>query len=241
MMNFVFDVDDTLYDMMQPFVRAFNALWKDGREGIDLRALFVRSRFYGDRIFDQVVSGKLSVDESGEYRISKAMADFAHAISAEEARRFQQYYRRFQYDIRLSDTMRELLDFLKEEGCRMAILTNGVARHQQKKIDGMGLSKWFAKDHIFISEAIGASKPDPQAFAYLEDRLHIKKEDTWYIGDSIVHDVEGAKGALWHMIFLNRRDHDASKARFQPDKTVKKEEELKALIKELVRNDQSVL
>lgn len=230
-MNFIFDVDETLYDMTQPFQRAAQALWSNTYP-IDMHALFLRTREYSNQIFDNILAGKVSLDDAGAYRVRMAMQDFGYAVSEEEAMQFQKRYRQYEYDIQLSPTISSMLTYLKERAT-LGILTNGLITHQQKKMDGMQLHRWFPKEYMFISEAIGASKPDRKAFQFVETAMNINKQDTWFIGDSIIHDVEGAKQAGWHMIFLNRRHYDTTEMKHQPDHIVTSEEALFDLIQTL--------
>ena len=52
MKAFLFDVDDTLYDQVQPFARTFYRLYPE-RNDIDIHKLFARSRVYSDEVFDK--------------------------------------------------------------------------------------------------------------------------------------------------------------------------------------------
>ncbi|NBK96538.1 MAG: HAD family hydrolase [Erysipelotrichia bacterium] len=234
-MNIIFDVDDTLYDQTQPFKRAFNKLWK-GKYEVDLDALYRISREYSNAIFDQVLSKKISIDESGVYRIQMAMKDFGYVIDEKEALTFQLAYRHFQGDIIMSETMQKILTYCKRKQVKLGVLTNGISAHQHKKIAGLHLQQWIKKDFLFVSDDIGASKPDPKAFAILEEKMHLEKENTYYIGDSLTHDVMGAKQAGWHVIWLDRRGNDASTCAYTPYYTVKSEEELFTLLQALMES-----
>ena len=225
-MNLIFDLDDTLYDMMQPFQRACHAVWGHPLP-VDPWTLFIRSRRVSDALYPLIAEGRLTVDEVGRQRILQAAFASGIAMSEADAARFQQCYRASQYDASLSPGMRDLLDRLVHSQVTIGILTNGPAEHQRRKIEGLALNRWFAPDHIFISGAIGLQKPDPRAFWHVQEALRLKPEATWYIGDSPSCDVRGALDAGWHMLFFNRRDHAASLC---PDVTITTEEALIAWI-----------
>ena len=70
-MNLIFDLDDTLYDMMQPFVRACHTIW-EAPLPFDPWALFIRSRRISDQLYPLIAQGKMSVDEVGTARILQA-------------------------------------------------------------------------------------------------------------------------------------------------------------------------
>lgn len=232
-MYIIFDVDETLYDMTQPFERAFKEIWQD-RYDIDMHALYVSSRIHSDKVFDQVMAGTMTVDGAGIYRMQHAMEDFGYQISEEEALEFQHIYRKHQRSLDISETMEKILDLVQSRGIAMGILTNGDTGHQMEKIHGMHLEKWFSDDRIFVSDAIGYFKPDVRTFRAVEDALHLVPEEIWYIGDSIENDIEGAGGAGWHAILLNCRHNDTSAIRHKPDYIVESEEELLKLLERLL-------
>mgnify|MGYP002796444347 FL=1 len=232
-MNIIFDVDETLYDMVQPFERAFKELWQD-KYDIDMYALYAASRVHSDKVFDQVMAGTMTVDGAGVYRMTHAMEDFGFAITEEEALEFQHAYRKHQQHLNISETMEKILDLLKNRNVSLAILTNGDTDHQMEKIRGMGLERWFSDDKIFVSDTVGYFKPDVRTFRAVEQALDLNRDEIWYIGDSIENDVEGAGAAGWHMILLNRHHNDTSIIRHQPDYIVESEEELLEILKRIV-------
>ena len=62
MKAFLFDVDDTLYDQLQPFQRAYLKMFGEP-EGVDLERLFSRSRKRGDEVFEASQLGTISMEE----------------------------------------------------------------------------------------------------------------------------------------------------------------------------------
>lgn len=232
-MNLIFDMDETIYDMTQPFSRAFETLWKD-RYKVDMYALFLKSREYNDANYYRVLNKEMKLKDLGIYRISMAMKDFGYKISNQEALEFQQLYQKFQYEILLSFEIIQLFDFLKERNINRGILTNGITEHQMKKIHGMHLENWFDVKNIFPSESIGFSKPDIRAFECIEKKMNIKKESTWYVGDSFENDVVGSINAGWHCIYFDRRHKGIQDTNYQPDFIVHDEIELKKCICHLI-------
>ena len=114
-MNVIFDVDETLYNMTQPFERAFKEIWQD-KYDIDMYELYTASRIHSDRVFDQVMAGTMTVDGAGVYRMQHAMRDFGFEITEEEALEFQHVYRKHQQHLDISKTMERILNLLKERG-----------------------------------------------------------------------------------------------------------------------------
>ena len=232
-MYIIFDVDETLYDMTQPFERAFKEIWQD-KYDIDMYALYTCSRVHSDRVFDQVMAGIMTVDGAGIYRMQHAMRDFGYEITEEEALEFQHVYRKHQQHMDISETMHQILDLIQSRGISMAILTNGDTDHQMEKIHGMHLERWFSDNRIFVSDAVGYFKPDVRTFQAVEEALHLNPAETWYIGDSIENDIEGAGNAGWHTILLNRRHNDTAGIQHRPDYIVESEEELLGVLERML-------
>jgi putative hydrolase of the HAD superfamily len=81
----------------------------------------------------------------------------------------------------------DTVEWLKDSGCRLALLTNGSARMQRGKIDRFGLAGFF--DSILIEGELGFGKPDPRVYAQALDALGVAARDTWMVGDNLEWDV----------------------------------------------------
>ncbi|RLK64057.1 noncanonical pyrimidine nucleotidase, YjjG family [Atopobacter sp. AH10] len=85
---------------------------------------------------------------------------------------------------------KEVLQWLKDKGYQLAVVTNGTARNQESRLKLSGLEKYF--DKIFISEKIGTPKPDPAFFSYVLDQFKgVSKENILLVGDSLTSDIKG--------------------------------------------------
>ena len=231
MKTLVFDLDDTLYDMTQPFKKAYAKYLS--QYNLDVDELFVLNHHYSDAIFPKVMSGEMSVDECGAYRIKRALEDYDIYLTQEEAMAFQLEYRYNQGHITLSETVKEMLTYVKEHA-QLALYTNGVSDHQWKKLAVINLEQWMDKSCMFVSGDIGYAKPDVKGYELIESKMNAKKEELYFVGDSISMDMAGAKGSGWNMIFVNRRNHDLSTSKYQPDFIVNNEEEMFTCIKKIV-------
>ena len=74
MKNVIFDVDDTLYNLMEPFEKAHKELMAACTDA-DCEELFEASRTYSDEAFCMSREGKISEDEEFAYRVQKTYAD----------------------------------------------------------------------------------------------------------------------------------------------------------------------
>lgn len=85
MKNVIFDVDDTLYDLMEAFDKVHKEFFEDKTKE-DCEELFKRSRIYSDEAFYMAREGKISHDDEFAYRIQKTYKDSGIEVSKEEAR-----------------------------------------------------------------------------------------------------------------------------------------------------------
>ena len=76
----------------------------------------------------------------------------------------------------------------------LVAVTNGTKIAQEKKLRLSGLDKIF--DYIFISENVGAEKPNIEYFEYVFKTLGIiDKKEVLIIGDSLTSDIKGGNTA----------------------------------------------
>ncbi|HFU3941689.1 TPA: HAD family hydrolase [Streptococcus suis] len=224
----IFDVDDTLYDQIQPFERALERHIKVAREQIE--PLYLSFRRYADEVFEATATGKMSLKDSHIYRMKHALADFGYQVSDATALAIQIDYDYFQGQIELSPVFPEIFSWCQAQGIAMGIITNGPYRHQLRKIRTMGLVNWFELEHVLISGQVGITKPNSAIFQLMEERLGMSGEDICYLGDSFENDVVGAKAANWKAIWFNHRKRVEPIAPYQADKVVTAWDELVEVI-----------
>lgn len=106
----------------------------------------------------------------------------------------------------LRDTHRQLaphsLQLLRELRARafpLALISNGNATYQRRKISQHQLEPFF--DLILIEEEFGVEKPNPRIFRHALEQLHISAHETWMIGDDLERDIAGSQQvgifAIW--------------------------------------------
>jgi len=83
----------------------------------------------------------------------------------------------------------ETLRWLRESGCRLALLTNGSAEGQRSKVTRFQLESLF--DAILIEGEQGFGKPDPRIYRFALEKLGVGAAETAMVGDSLECDVGG--------------------------------------------------
>ncbi len=205
----VFDVDDTLYDQLQPFadaVRQHTGL----SDANQLQALYVASRRYGDLVFADSQAGIMSMEDMYVYRLRHAFLEQGMDFSDEKSLAIQHTYAENQGKIQLTAVAEEIFQLCLDKGLALGIITNGPGLHQRMKITQLGLEKWIPTEHMLISGEVGCQKPDNIIFQKMEEILQLAPDEITYVGDSFENDVVGSRQAGWHSIWLNKRNHKAS-------------------------------
>ncbi|MGN0515470.1 HAD family hydrolase [Eubacterium sp.] len=94
-----------------------------------------------------------------------------------------------------------LLKELKARGYLTGVITNGPSVLQNHKMDTSGLRPYC--DIVVVSGDEGVHKPDPRLFEITAERLGVKPQECFYVGDHPVNDIQGALSAGMRAIRMN--------------------------------------
>ena len=124
----------------------------------------------------------------------------------------------------------ELLEGLYRK-YRLYIVSNGTAKVQEGRIGSSGIKKYM--DGIFISQILGANKPDKQFFDICFSEIpDFSLSETVIIGDSLSSDIKGGINAGITTVWFNPKgienDND-----IKPDYTIKELSEVPGLLSQI--------
>lgn len=103
----------------------------------------------------------------------------------------------------------EILDYCKAKGYDIAITTNGLAFNQHSRIKLSGIINYIS--HTFISEELGAQKPEKAFFNKVFEIVNEKdKSKVLVIGDSVTSDIAGAINAGIDSCFIGDKECNAT-------------------------------
>lgn len=105
-----------------------------------------------------------------------------------------------------------LLRCLQARKHPMAVVTNG-SKSQRDKIEALKASRYF--EAVLISGEVGIAKPDPRIFRQALSRLNAAPGRSVFVGDSMKHDIAGARKAGMMTVYIKKgkadeADHAAS-------------------------------
>lgn len=114
---------------------------------------------------------------------------------------------------------------------RLYIVSNGTAKVQEGRIGSSGIAKYM--DGIFISQILGANKPDKQffdiCFAEIPD---FSLSETVIIGDSLSSDIKGGINAGITTVWFNPKGIENDN-NIKPDYTIKELSEVPGLLSQI--------
>ncbi len=184
----LWDIDGTILDFLASEAYAIRALFKKYNIGECSDEML--------KLYSQINSTywqKLERNELTKAEILiRRFVDFFEIIGADIAlaEKFNDDYQITLGDhIEFVHNAKEVL--LSHQGkYTIAAVTNGTRVAQDKKLRLSGLDKIF--DAIFISENVGAEKPNKEYFNYVFEKLGItNKKEVLIIGDSLTSDIKG--------------------------------------------------
>lgn len=175
--TYIFDLDGTLLDTLQDLAAAVNfALRKNGMEEHSIDDI---RRFVGNGV--RKLIERAVPDGSKNHRIDEVFADF------------RSYYMQHSLDAtKPYDGITEILQELKQRGCKMAVVSNKMMAATQELV-----AHFFPEIEVAIgeNEAEGIrKKPAPDMVFEALHRLGAEAESAVYIGDSDV-DIQTAMNA----------------------------------------------
>ena len=198
----LFDLDDTLCDYAaarRERLRLAFTLTPDGefreRDGIDLDAMIAES---------------VATQPHGSDHFPALFARYGIA-DAERPRAAAAWYRQNRFHgLAFFPEARDVLRAVRGVLARMpgagarplGVITNGPGEVQRAKIELLGVEDLI--DFAVVSGEFGVAKPDPAIFREALDRAGVAADEAIYVGDSVEHDMTGARAAGIPSVWVNR-------------------------------------
>ena len=224
------DIDGTLLDFLAAEKAAIKALFFKFGFGACSDGMVAEYSAINKRAWKKIETGEMTKATALEERFREFFA--LHGISADKAKDFNE-----EYQLRLGDTVvycdesYEVIEALRGKVKQYAA-SNGTIAAQTRKLKNSGLGKLF--DGVFLSEAVGAEKPDVRFFNAAFEAIEkaggrINKEHTLIVGDSLTSDILGGKNAGIKTCFYNPRGEERENG-ITPDLEIKNLNEIYGIL-----------
>jgi YjjG family noncanonical pyrimidine nucleotidase len=198
-----FDLDNTIWDFHS---NSFDALYAALKKLRMLELVGSYADFFNiysevnDRLWELYRKGSITKKVLSVQRFEESFEKNGTPLIVSGEVVNEAYLAEMPLQTKLVNGAREVLDYLHGR-YEVAIITNGFKEVQYDKIVKSELSKYFRK--IFISEEIGAQKPDRRIFEHAIKSMNAPKTSTLMIGDSWDVDIIGAMNFGLDQIYFN--------------------------------------
>lgn len=131
------------------------------------------------------------------------------------------------------DGMRELLLWLRGDGRKIGIVSNGQTHIQLRSLLALNLDRLV--DTYLISEAEACRKPDPEIFRRAAKRLAAEPQDCIFVGDFPHSDMAGARAAHMRTVWVPNGFQWPNDFDWRPDAIVSSLDEVRGVVEKLDR------
>ena len=193
----LWDLDETLYSRRDTARRVFPGMFRACLYA-DRSEEFIEAA--ADYMMAQVKRNSMTHEDAFRALLQRYPADKPYV----RKQCIDYYYAHMRDYVTPSAEALEIIQRLKAQGLKMAIVTNVVPElleHQQKKVAALGIGALF--DAIVYSAELGVHKPDRRIFDYAANLLGVANEECLFVGDDADSDVVGALGAGMEVVWLD--------------------------------------
>lgn len=173
---FIFDLDDTLILEQDYVLSGFYAVAEHAASVCKIP----KAHVYQFLLFTFAYEGR-------EHIFDKLLRQFPDIASELSVENLVGVYRQHKPDLKFIDGVEQVLRRLREDGKKIAVVTDGLASMQMQKVSALGLDAYV--DCIVYCWELQAPKPDPAGFIHAIETMKVKAEDCVIIGDNPVHDI----------------------------------------------------
>ena len=207
----LFDLDDTLISAYRQPERAWNDIAAEfeadlgalAPERLATAVAVASEHFWSDE--DRHRRGRLNLADARRDIVLdgfSALAREGHRVpSPEVATRMAARYQSYRdAQMHLFPGAHEVVDALRANGVKLALITNGAAQPQRAKVERFDLTHRF--HHIQIEGEHGFGKPEERAYRHAMAVLGVEAHETWMVGDNLEWEVMAPQRlgihAIWH-------------------------------------------
>lgn len=199
-----FDLDHTLWDYETnscATLTDLHAVYDLGAKGIPhVQPFLDQFRTVNNELWDLFDTGKITSDVIRKERFRRILGHFG--IEDEDLDRglSGDYLDQCPRKGQLMPYAAEVLDYLAGR-YKLTVITNGFDEIQQLKLTAGNLHRYF--DHIVTSQKAGHRKPAREIFEFALRNNETQCHEAIMIGDNLITDIGGARGANIDAVFFN--------------------------------------
>lgn len=203
----LFDMDDTILAYSQNSGQSWQAVcehFADRLHGLSPETVIgaIRlssSAYWSDAERHRV--GRLNLDKTRQQIVAEALAGLGIDDASLAQEMAQAYAAHREEAIKPFPDALETLEALRKRAIRLALLTNGEATIQRRRIEKHALASYF--DAILIEGEFGIGKPDLRVYLHTLQELGVRPEEAWMVGDNLEWEVALPQRLGMHAIWFD--------------------------------------
>ncbi|MBY0481083.1 MAG: YjjG family noncanonical pyrimidine nucleotidase [Chitinophagaceae bacterium] len=200
-----FDLDHTIWDFETNSKETLQDLYHQNalvEKGVtDFEQFFNQYSFHNHRLWDRYTKGFIKQEELRWKRMWLALLEFKIADEVLAKKLSVQFLEILPTKKKLFPYTVEILEYLKNKGYQMHLVTNGFESVQHNKLRESNLTAYF--DQVITSEASNSLKPNKEIFEFALQKTGAGIEESIMIGDNQDADIQGGINAGLDTIFVN--------------------------------------
>ena len=200
-----FDLDHTLWDFDTNSRHTLQELYHTlelEQKGVNDFDLFIKNYLaHNEKLWERYRNGYIKVDELRVKRMWHTLLDFRIGDEALAQQMSVHFLDKLPTRTAVFPHTFETLNYLRDKGYRMHLITNGFEKTQHSKLKHSGLAEYF--EEVITSEGSNSLKPKKEIFDYAMNKVSCCTDDCIMIGDSVEVDIQGAMNAGMDQIFVN--------------------------------------
>lgn len=223
-----FDLDHTLWDFNENARLTLSELYLElelANAGVSNFEQFLKVYLgHNEQLWEKYRNGMLKAEELRWRRMYNSLVDFGvynEGLARQLGNRFLELLPT--RNVLFADAV-ETLQYLKDKGYQLHLITNGFEETQHCKLRNCGISSFFIE--VITSEGSNSMKPKKEIFDFALARAKALQHQSIMIGDSIEVDIKGAINAGIDQVYVN---HIGELCDIRPTYTVTSLKELKEI------------
>jgi len=200
-----FDLDHTLWDYEANARMTLTQLYDEfglKKLGVtDFEQFYSTYSAHNEKLWARYRNGLIRADELRWKRMSQTLLEFRignEQLAKDLGIKFLDLLP--MRNLLFPDTV-NTLDFLRNKGYHLHIITNGFEETQHYKLRNSGIDHFF--DEVITSEGSNSIKPKKEIFDYALKKANALQDQSIMIGDSPDVDIQGAINAGIDQVFMN--------------------------------------
>ena len=200
-----FDLDHTLWDFDANSKHTLRELYLkldlEQRGVYDFDLFHANYIAHNEKLWERYRNGFIRVEELRLKRMFQTLLDFKIGDEVLAETMSTQFLDMLPTRTQVFPHTYEILDYLRDKGYLLHLITNGFEKTQHSKLRYSGLNKYFGE--VVTSEGSNSLKPQKEIFEYAMNKVNCGTEECIMIGDSLEVDIQGAINAGIDQVFVN--------------------------------------